>query len=83
MATINISQSEEILFRDFKDGNTVQFRVTVDPEEERDYEKGKTVTVVYGKDESFGRIVSDPLVVTPAREGGQETLAVVVEKTGA
>jgi|GEM_PF-1548926 hypothetical protein len=80
MATINITESEQMLFKDLKDGNTVQFRVAVSPGEESQYGKGQTVTIVCGDDESTGKIVSDPLVVSPSREGGKETIALVVEK---
>ena len=80
MATIRITQAEQMLFNDFKEGNTVQFRVSVSPGEETQYGKGQTVKVVCGDDESTGRIVSDPLVVTPSKEGDQETIALVVEK---
>jgi hypothetical protein len=81
MATINISESEEILFKDLQEGNSVQLRVTVTPAEEKEYSKGKTVKVVYGKDEAKGKIVSDPLVVQPKSEDGKETISLVVEKT--
>lgn len=81
MGTINISSSEELLFKDFKDGNSVQLRVSVSPNEENEYEKGKTVKVVYGESESTGKIVSDPLVVQTKREDGKETISLIVEKT--
>jgi hypothetical protein len=81
MGTINVSSAEEILFKDFKEGNTVQFRVSVAPGEEGEYEKGKTIKVICGNDESTGKIVSDPLVVTPSKEGEKETLSLVVEKS--
>lgn len=79
MSTIHVSSAEETLFRDFKEGNSVQFRVTVSPENEK-YEKGQTVKVVCGKDESTGKIVSDPLVVRTKAEDGKETISLVVEK---
>jgi hypothetical protein len=81
MGTINISSSEELLFKDFKEGNSVQLRVTVSPSEETEYSKGKTVKVVYDGDESTGKIVSDPLVVRPKAEDGKETLSLIVEKS--
>ncbi len=80
MATINISSAEQILFKDFKDGNTVQFRVAVSPGGEKEYGKGTRVKVVCGEESSHGKIVSDPLIVTPSKDGGEETISLVVEK---
>ncbi len=80
METIKITEAEQILFNDFKDGNTVQFRVSVSPGEETQYGKGQKVKIICGDDESTGKIVSDPLVVTPSKEGEKETIALVVEK---
>jgi hypothetical protein len=80
MVTINISSKEETTIKDFKDGNSVQVRVTVSPNEGKDYEKGKTVKVVCGDDEATAKIVSEPLVVRPKAEDGKETLSLIVEK---
>ena len=82
MLTINVTSGEEILFNDFRDGNTVQFRVTVSPDEEKQYEKGKKVRIRCGNEEADGKIVSDPLVVTPSRGSDKETISLVVEKAG-
>jgi archaeosine-15-forming tRNA-guanine transglycosylase len=80
MLTINVSSSEELIYKEFKEGNTVQFRVTVSKDEEKTYQKGKSVVVKYGKEESNGKIVSDPLVVTPSIGAEKETISLVVEK---
>ena len=80
MATINVSSGEKTLFKDFQDGNTVQFRVSVSPGGDKEYCKGTRVKVVCGDESSDGKIVSDPLVVTPSKDGGEETISLVVEK---
>lgn len=79
METIRISPEEEILFRELNEGNSVQIRVSVGPGEEKQYAKGQNVRVVCGESEAKGRIVSDPLVVQPGRDGGRDTIALVVE----
>jgi hypothetical protein len=83
MGTINILSSEEVIYKDFNEGNSVQVRVTVPPAQEREYQKGQTVKVVYGKEESTAKIVSDPLIVQPKTEDGKETISLIVEKTSA
>lgn len=80
MATIHISSNEEIAYKDFKAGNSVQLRVKVTPAEKKEYEKGKIVKVVHGNYEASGKIVSDPLVVSSEREGEDRTLSLIVEK---
>lgn len=80
MLTINVSSAEELIYKEFKEGNTVQFRVSVSKDEEKTYQKGKEVVVKYGKEESNGKIVSEPLVVTPSIGAEKETISLVVEK---
>ena len=71
---------EEVLFQDFKDGNSVQVRIKVRPEEVVNYEKGKTVEIVRGDYTASGKIVSDPLEVGAPLEGEDRTLSLIVEK---
>ena len=66
--------------QDFKDGNSVQVRVTVAPNEETQYAKGKTVKVMCDGNEETAKIVSDPLVVRPKTEDGKEEISLIVEK---
>lgn len=80
MAIIKITPGESILFKDFQEGNSVQVRVTVKPSEENEYEKGKSVKLVFNGSESTGKIVSEPLVIEEKREDGCKILSVVVEK---
>jgi hypothetical protein len=80
MATINISSDEEIIYKDFNAGNSVQVRVKVSPTEEREYVKGKTVKVVHGGAEASAKIVSDPLIISSEMEGEDRILSLIVEK---
>jgi hypothetical protein len=80
MGTIEISPNEGTTLKDFKDGNSVQVRVTVSPNEEKEFSKGKTVKVLCDGTEETGKIVSDPLVVRPKTEDGKETISLIVEK---
>lgn len=80
METIRISPDEEIIYKDFKEGNSVQVRVTVDPSERHEYDKGKTVRVVHGNTEASGRIVSEPLIIGHPMEGEDLTISLIVEK---
>ena len=80
MGIIDISSNEEATIKDFKEGNSVQVRVTVSPAEEKEYVKGKTVTVICEGSEQTGKIVSEPLVVRPKADDGKETISLIVEK---
>jgi hypothetical protein len=80
MGTVNISSTEETTIKDFKEGNSVQVRVTVTPADEKEYSKGQKVKVMCGEDEATGKIVSEPLVVRPKTEDGKETISLIVEK---
>ena len=66
--------------KDFKEGNSVQVRVTCSPSEGSEFAKGKTVKVLCDGAEETGKIVSDPLIVRPKAEDGKETLSLIVEK---
>ena len=80
METIRISPDEEIIYRDFKEGNSVQVRVTVGPSDKDEFAKGKTVRVVHGNFEGQGRIVSEPLIIGRRSEGEGFTISLIVEK---
>ena len=80
METIRISPDEEITYKDFKDGNSVQVRVTVGPSDKNEYLKGKTVRVVHGDFEGKGKIVSEPLIIGHPLEGEDLTISLIVEK---
>lgn len=80
MTTINLSSDEEIIYNDFREGNSVQVRVTVPPAEEGNYKKGKTVDVVHGNFQAKGKIVSEPLIIGSPLQGQNKTISLIVEK---
>jgi hypothetical protein len=80
METIRISPDEEIIYKDFRDGNSVQLRVTVGPSDKDEFAKGKTVRVVHGNFEGQGRIVSEPLIIGRPLEDENFTISLIVEK---
>lgn len=80
MAIITISPDEEIIFKDFKDGNSVQVRVTVPFGEKHEFEKGKTVKVVAGNFKASGKIVSEPLMIGSSLEGEDRTISLIIQK---
>lgn len=79
MKTVDISSEENSIYRTFQEGHPVQVRVSVSPGDESEYNKGRSVRVVYQNESIEGRIVSDPLEVEPKQEG-QKTLSLVLEK---
>jgi hypothetical protein len=80
MSIINIPSSEGTTIQDFKDGNSVQVRVTVSAKEDNKFEKGQTVKVMCDGSEESAKIVSDPLVVRTKADDGNETISLIVEK---
>jgi len=80
MKIIDISSRELELVKTFEEGHSVQVRVVVPESEVHEYDKGKTVKVVYEGKEAIGKIVSDPLQVNPESEKGKKTLSLIVEK---
>jgi len=80
MATINLSSNEETIYKDFKEGNSVQVRVTVPANEEENYKKGGTVDVVHGDFHAKGKIVSEPLIISSALQGQNRTISLIVER---
>jgi len=79
MKTVNITPSESTLYETFREGHPVQVRVAVAAGEEHEFDKGKTVKVIYNKEELEGKIVSQPLEVETG-DGGKKTLSLVLEK---
>jgi len=80
METIRISPDEEIIYKDFREGNSIQVRVTVGPAGKDEFAKGKTVRVVHGDFEGQGRIVSEPLTIGHPTDGENLTISLIVEK---
>ena len=79
MGSVTIPSEDTITFKDFNEGNSVQVR-TVVRDTQKEFEKGKTVTVVHLDQEAKGRIVSEPLVIEEKTEDGAQVLSLIVEK---
>ncbi len=80
MGSVNIDKEANFSIKDFEDGNSIQVRVDISPDEKGDYDKGKKVKVVHEGSEMKGKIVSDPIVIDRKREDGKITLSLIVEK---
>ncbi len=80
MKPVTIAPDDSINYNDFVSGNSVQLRVKVDAQDAGQYKKGATVEVVHENEKLRGKIVSDPLVVSPSIEHGEKTLSLIIEK---
>lgn len=80
MKPVTIAPDDSTNYDDFVSGNSVQLRITVDEKEAAAYTKGTTVDVVHENETLRGKIVSDPLVVSPSIERGERTLSLIIEK---
>lgn len=80
MKTVNISPDESTLYKTFSDGHPVQVRVTVSPGEVKDYDKGMKVMVVFEKEETEAKIVSQPIEIDAPGGKREKTLSLVLEK---
>jgi hypothetical protein len=80
MKPVTIAPDDSINYDEFLSGNSVQIRVKVDDEEATQYKKGTTVDVVHENEKLRGKIVSDPLVISPSIEHGEKTLSLIIEK---
>ena len=80
MKTVNISPDESTVYNEFREGHPVQVRVSIAPGDEKEYDKGKRVRLVFNGEEAEGKIVSQPLEVNSKSEDGQKTYSLVLEK---
>ena len=80
MGQVNIDTEDGFSIKDFEEGNSIQVRVAVPPDERPDYDKGKAIVVVHEGHTMKGRIVSDPILIDRKREDGKLTLSLIVEK---
>jgi hypothetical protein len=80
MKPVTIAPDDSTNYDDFVSGNSVQIRVKVDEKEASHYKKGATVEVVHENEKLRGKIVSEPLVVSPSIEHGEKTLSLIIEK---
>jgi hypothetical protein len=82
MGLVNIDTEDGFSIKDFEEGNSIQVRVTIPPNEKLDYDKGKSVTVQHEGHKMKGRIVSEPILIDRKREDGKVTLSLILEKAG-
>ena len=80
MGSVNIDTEDNISVKDFEDGNSIQVRVTINPKEKPDYDKGKKVSVTHQGKDMTGKIVSDPILIDRKREDGKITFSLIIEK---
>ncbi len=80
MGLVNIDTEDAISIKEFEDGNSIQVRVTIPPNDKQDYDKGKTITVQHEGEKMTGRIVSEPILIDRKREDGKITLSLIIEK---
>jgi predicted ribosome-associated RNA-binding protein Tma20 len=80
MGSVNIDSEDAISVKEFEEGNSIQVRVIITEKEKRDYEKGKTVTVIHEDGETTGKVVSEPILIDRKRDDGKITLSLIVEK---
>ena len=80
MKPITIAPDDNSNYEDFVAGNSVQIRVNVGSSEANEYKKGMAIDVVHENEKLRGKIVSEPLVVSPSIEHGEKTLSLIIEK---
>ena len=80
MKTITIAPDDTNNHNEFVAGNPVQVRVKVKEAEVAAFKKGTTVEVVHEQKSDKGKIVSEPLVVSPSAEKGEKVLSLIIEK---
>lgn len=80
MGTVNIPESDELTYKEFIEGNSVQVRAVATPGMEKDFQKGKKVRVAHLNMEGIGKIVSDPLTISDNRGAEEKVLSLIIEK---
>lgn len=80
MKPITISPDDTLSYNDFSSGNSIQVRLDIKDSELKSYAKNKTIKVIHLDEELTGKIVSDPLVVSPDSETGHKVVSLIVEK---
>ena len=80
MQTIDVAIADEISFRDLKDGNSIQVRVTVLNDEQKRYEKGNTVRITCKDKSAVAKIVSDPIIIDEKIDDDHKVLSLIVEE---
>lgn len=80
MNPIKISNDDISTGEDFAQGSPIQVRVLVRFDNDAEYQKGKSVTVLYNNKEIEATIVSDPLVISEDPEKQSKILSLIVEQ---
>lgn len=80
MQTIDVPIVDEISFRDLKEGNSVQVRVTVLNDEQKRLGKGNTVRVTCKDKSAVAKIVSDPIIIDEKIDDEHTVLSLIVEE---
>lgn len=80
MNPIKISNDDISTGEDFVKGNPIQVRVLVRFDNDAEYQKGKSVTVLYDNRQLEATIVSDPLVISEDPEKQSKILSLIVEQ---
>jgi hypothetical protein len=80
MQTIDVPIADEISFRDLKEGNSIQVRVTVLNDEQTRFEKGNTVRVTCKNKSAVAKIVSDPIIIDEKIDDDHKVLSLIVEE---
>ncbi|HEY9044743.1 MAG TPA: hypothetical protein VIN08_02560 [Ohtaekwangia sp.] len=81
MSTVNIPEADSVSYREFQEGNPVQVRAVASPGQEREFEKGKQISISHQNMKATAVIVSDPIEITNQSESGRKVFSLIVEKT--
>jgi hypothetical protein len=79
MDTVIIPESDAGSFKKLQNGDSIQTRTIVTETQEKNFQKGKLVTVNFGGSETQARIVSDPIVISEEKREGKKTLSLILE----
>jgi hypothetical protein len=80
MQTIDVPITDEISFRDLKEGNSIQVRVTVSNDEQKRIEKGSPVKITFADKTAMAKIVSEPIVIDEKIDDSHIVLSLIVEE---
>jgi hypothetical protein len=80
MQTIDVPITDEISFRDLKEGNSIQVRVTVSNDDQKRIEKGSPVKITFADKTAMAKIVSEPIVIDEKIDDSHIVLSLIVEE---
>jgi hypothetical protein len=79
MDTVIIPESDAGSFKKLQNGDSIQARTIVTETQEKNFQKGKVVTVNFAGSETQAKIVSDPIVINEEKREGKKTLSLILE----